>query len=59
MFIASPFRHNSPYSEAGQRETQAYSPMLLFDLLLYDLHHLLPEQDESVINDFVVVVVFE
>lgn len=59
MFIASPFRHDSPYSEAGQRETRAYYPMLLFGLLLYDLHRLLPEQDKAVIDDLAVVVVSE
>lgn len=58
MFIASPFRQNLPYFETGQREAQEVPPAFLFGLL-HHLYHLLPEQDEAVVNDFVVVVMSE
>ena len=58
MFIASPFRQNLPYLETGQREAQEIPPAFLFGLL-HHLYHLLPKQDEAVVNDFVVVVMSE
>ena len=58
MFIASPFRQNLPYFETGQREAQEVPPAFLFGLL-HHLYHLLPEQDEAVVDDFVVVVMSE
>ena len=57
MFIASPFRQNLPYFETGQREAQEAPPAFLFGLL-HHLYHLLPEQDEAVVDDFVVVVAY-
>ena len=58
MFIASPFRQNLPYFETGQREAQEAPPAVLFGLL-HHLYHLLPKQDEAVVDDFVVVVMSE
>ena len=58
MFIASPFRQNLPYFETGQREAQEAPPAFLFGLL-HHLYHLLPEQDEAVVDNFVVVVMSE
>lgn len=56
--MASPFRQNLPYLETGQREAQEVPPAFLFGLL-HHLYHLLPEQDEAVVDDFVVVVMSE
>src|SRR5699024_101589 len=57
MFMASPFRQNLPYFETGQREAQEAPPAFLFGLL-HHLYHLRPEQDEAVVDDFVVVVAY-
>lgn len=56
--MASPSRQNLPYFKTGQREAQEEPPAFLFGLL-HHLYHLLPEQDEAVIDDFVVVVMSE
>ena len=58
MFMVSPSRQNLPYSETSQREAQEVPPAFLFGLL-HHLYHLLPEQDEAVVDDFVVVVMSE